>query len=193
MAEAITQSDHFTYRDYLHWAEDERWELIEGRAFAMSPAPGLAHQTVVGEIFLQIGGFLADKPCRAFVAPFDVRLPQGAEADQEVTSVVQPDILVVCDESKLDERGCRGAPDWIIEVLSPTTAAKDQIEKLALYEKHGVREYWPVHPTDRVLSVYRSGPDGCFGRAEVRETKGQYAVAQFEGLEIDWDRVFARL
>jgi Uma2 family endonuclease len=107
--------------------------------------------------------------------------------------VVQPDILVVCDASKLDERGCRGAPDWIIEVLSPATAAKDQIEKLELYEKHGVREYWLVHPTDRVLSVYRVGPDGRFGRAGVSETKGTHLSSLFDGLENDWDRVFARL
>ena len=127
------------------------------------------------------------------MVPVDVRLPFTNEADEDIVSVVQPDILVVCDESKLDERGCRGAPDWIIEVLSPATAARDQIQKLALYEKQGVKEYWLVHPTDRVVSIYRLGPDGRYGRPEIAETKGARGVGLFEGLEIDWDRVFSRL
>ena len=142
----------FTYADYCRWPDDERWELIEGMAYRMV-TPGLVHQAVVGELFLQIANYLRGKPCRPFIAPFDVRLPRGNEADEEVTTVVQPDISVICDPDKLDDRGCRGAPDWVIEVLSPNTAAKDQIQKLAAYEQAGVREVWLVHPTDRVVIV----------------------------------------
>ena len=105
--------------------------VAEATLMKAQPAPGLAHQTAVGELFRQIANHLVGKPCRPFVAPFDVRLPRGNEADDEVTTVVQPDIAVICDPAKLDERGCRGAPDWVIEVLSPSTAAKDQIQKLA--------------------------------------------------------------
>lgn len=101
--------------------------------------------------------------------------------------------MAVCDPSKLDERGCRGAPDWIIEVLSPATAAKDQIQKLALYEQHGVKEYWLIHPIDRLVSIYRLGPDGRYGRPEIAETQGNRDVGLFESLEIDWDQVFSRL
>ena len=110
MTEVIAQSHRYTYQDYCQWPDEERWELIEGVPYAMSPAPGLAHQTVVGELFLQVGEFLREKPCRAFIAPFDVRLPSRNEADEDIVSVVQPDILVICDPSKLNERGCRGAP-----------------------------------------------------------------------------------
>ena len=97
--------------------------------------------------------FFSIKIARYLSAPFDVRLPEGDEADDEIITVVQPDISVICDPAKLDNRGCRGAPDFIIEILSPATAGKDQIQKVALYEKHGVKEYWLVHPGDRLITV----------------------------------------
>jgi Uma2 family endonuclease len=153
-------------------------------------APGLAHQTVVGELFVQISLFLRGQPCRPFVAPFDVRLPRGDEADAEVSTVVQPDISVICDSAKLDERGCRGAPDWVIEVLSPSTAAKDQIQKLAAYERAGVREVWLVHPTDHVVIVYTLSAGGGYGKPAIHKTKGTLAPGPFPDLTIEWDLVF---
>jgi Uma2 family endonuclease len=114
-----------------------------------------------------------------------VRLPERDEADDLVFTVVQPDLSVICDPSKLDEAGCCGAPDWIIEVLSPGTAAKDQIIKKALYERHGVREYWLVHPVDHVLTRYRL-VEGRYAQQEVFETVGSTAVAILDGLAIDW-------
>lgn len=149
-----SQTQRFTYADYRRWPSDERWELIDGEAFNMSPAPSRRHQEVVGEIFRQTANFLQGKPCRAYVAPFDVRLPQADEADDQTRTVVQPDIAVICDFAKLDDQGCRGAPDWVVEVISPLTAAKDHIKKRALYERHGVKEYWLVHPLDCVVTRY---------------------------------------
>jgi len=179
---------HFTWSDYQQFAGPQRWELLDGQALAMSPAPGLLHQDVVLEIASQAKQFLEDKPCRAFVAPLDVRLPQHDEDDELVDTVVQPDVLVVCDPSKLDERGVRGAPDWVVEVISPSTAGHDQVRKRRVYERAGVREFWLVHPQDRLAILYRH--DGtAYGRPDVLELQGTSEVAALPGLVIDWERV----
>jgi Uma2 family endonuclease len=175
----------FTYGDYRQWPEDERWELIDGEAYAMSPAPTRTHQTILGEIFRQIANFLQDKPCQVYIAPFDVRLPERDESDDEIETVVQPDLVVVCDASKLDEKGCRGAPDWVIEVLSPSTASKDHVRKKSLYERHGVREYWLIHPVDHILTRYLL-EGKAFGPALIEETEGSTGVAVLPGLAIEW-------
>jgi len=180
--------EHYTYRDYLKWPEEEHWELIEGTPYNMAPAPTRIHQQIAGELFVQIKNFLRNHPCQAYIAPFDVRLPEVGETDETAGTVVQPDIVVVCDENKLDEKGCRGAPDWIIEVLSPSTAAKDQIIKRDLYARHGVREYWLVHPVDRILMIYRY--QAGFAAPEILATVGTTAVALFPELMIDWSIVF---
>lgn len=177
--------ERFTYGDYRRWPEDERWELIHGEAWDMCPPPTRAHQQMVVELSRQISNFLVDKPCEVYSAPFDVRLPRGDEADDEVDSVVQPDIAVISDPAKLDEAGCRGAPDWIIEVLSKRTAVKDQTLKRDLYEGQGVREYWLAHPVDRVLTIYRL-IDGTYGKPQVQGLFGETAVAAVEGLSIQW-------
>ena len=186
MKPAKQTQQSFTYGDYRQWLEDERWELIEGEAYAMSPAPTRTHQTILGEVFRQIANFLEGKPCQVFVAPFDVRMPEQNEADDEIINVVQPDILVVCDASKLDEKGCRGAPDWVIEVLSPSTASKDHVRKKSLYERHGVREYWLIHPTDHILTRYRL-EGKAFGPALIEETEGSTKVDVLPGLTIEWE------
>ncbi len=181
----------YTYGDYLGWPEGERWELIEGVPFDMTPAPSRRHQHLLTRLAVPIGSYLEGKPCELYLAPFDVRLPRVDERAEEVDTVVQPDLVVVCDPAKLDDRGCRGAPDWVIEILSPSTAARDHIEKLALYEKHGVREYWLVHPTDRVVMVYRQEEGGRYRAPAVYSAEHQVPVGIFEGFLLDLRRVFA--
>ena len=186
MAFALEKDKHYTYRDYLTWPDDVRCELIDGVVYMMSPAPLLTHQDVVGEIFRQAANALRGKTCRVLVAPLDVRLPRHGEVDEDTDIVVQPDVMVVCDPAKLDRRGVRGAPDWVVEVLSPSSAGRDQIEKRHLYERHGVLEYWLVHPTDRVLTVYRL-QNGEYGKPDIFELQGLTPVGVLPGVSIDWD------
>ncbi|MBI3376755.1 MAG: Uma2 family endonuclease [Betaproteobacteria bacterium] len=188
MSLAKRDTAYHTYAEYLSWHADLRYELIDGTAYLMSPAPLRIHPEIVGEIYFQVRAALEGKPCRAYVAPFDVRLPKADEADDRVDTVVQPDLLVVCNESKLDERGMRGAPDWIVEVLSQATAVHDQTIKLGAYERAGVREAWLVHANDRVVSVYRL-QDRVFARPAIHEMKGVLAVGVLADLRVDWERV----
>jgi Uma2 family endonuclease len=192
MGLALKDTQHHCYGDYLAWPDDLRYELIDGIAYAMSPAPDLAHQDVAGEIYRQAANILAGKPCRAFIAPVDVRLPKQDEADERVDTVVQPDVMVVCDSGKLDRRGIRGAPDWVVEVLSPSTSGHDQIKKRTVYERHGVREYWLIHPIDRVLTVY-SLVDAEYGKPEIYELRGETRVNVLPDIVIQWDDLVARL
>lgn len=180
---------HHTYADYLTWTDDGRAELIDGIAYVKEPpAPSRSHQEIVGELYFQVRLALAGKPWRTYIAPFDVRLPKSGEADDRVDTVVQPDILVVCDLDKLDDRGMRSAPDWIAEVLSPSTASYDRTIKVPVYERAGVRELWLVHPADRTLTIYRL-EEGRYGRPVTRELKGRTEISAIPGASIDWDRL----
>ena len=182
----------FTYGDYVRWSGDERWELIDGEAFAMSPAPSRRHQEAVVGLVGQIAPQLRRRPCRVYVAPFDVRLPRDAEADAEVDTVVQPDIAVICDPSKLDAAGCRGAPDWIVEVISPATAARDRVHKRDLYERNGVREYWVLDPDGRRLTIHRLDPStGRYANPVTEAAARTTSPNAVPGVTIDWSLVFA--
>ena len=182
----------FTYKDYLSWPDDERWELIDGIAYNMTPAPSRIHQKILGELYRQIANYLTDKQCEVYFAPFDVRLPSGKEKnDDEITTVVQPDITVVCDISKLDEKGCKGSPDWVIEILSPATAKKDLKEKYFLYEKFAVKEYWIVYPDYKVVSVYVLNENKSYNIPVVYGEEDEIKVGIFEDLTIDLKTVFA--
>jgi Uma2 family endonuclease len=178
-----------TYGDLRTWSDDVRWELIDGEAYAMT-SPSWQHQSVCMNLGVQLTAYFRPRGCRVFPAPFDIRLPHGNQPDDAVENVVQPDISVVCDAGKLDARGCRGAPDLVVEILSPSSAARDHLTKRALYEQHGVREYWLVHPIDRIVMIYRHGERG-FGPAETLEAAGKLTTPTFAGLEVDWDDVFA--
>ena len=181
---------HFNYGDYLQWTGDERWELIDGEPLCMSPAPSRVHQALVLELGSQILAYLRGKQCRVYVAPFDVRLPRGDEPDKEVATVVQPDVAVICDPAKLDDAGCRGAPDWVIEVISPSTGVRDQVQKRDLYEGRGVLEYWTIDPIGRLLTIYRRQSEGGFGPPETLPARGGQDVSLFPGLRIDLDPPF---
>ena len=192
MGLALRKEKHYTYADYLTWPDDARYELIDGEAFLMAPAPLIEHQEVAGDVYHQLRNQLDGKPCRPYIAPVDVRLPRNDEADAAIDTVVQPDVLVVCDPSKIDRRGVRGAPDWLLEVLSPSTAAHDQIAKRRTYERAGVREYWLVHPGDRTLTVYVLD-NGQYGRPEIYELKDATPIGVLPGVSIAWDALVERL
>ena len=192
MGLALRKQKHYTYADYLTWPDDARYELIDGEAFLMAPAPLIEHQEVAGDVYHQLRNQLDGKPCRPYIAPVDVRLPRADEADAAIDTVVQPDVLVVCDPAKIDRRGVRGAPDWLLEVLSPSTAAHDQIAKRRTYERAGVREYWLVHPSDRTLTVYVLD-NGQYGRPEIYELKDATPIGVLPGVAIAWDALIERL
>ena len=192
MGLALRKEKHYTYADYLTWPDDARYELIDGEAFLMSPAPLVEHQEVAGEVYYQLRNQLDGQPCRPYIAPVDVRLPRAGEADDAIDTVVQPDVLVVCDPGKVDRRGVRGAPDWVLEVLSPSTAAHDQIAKRRTYERAGVREYWLVHPGDRTLTVYVL-ETGQYGRPDIYELKDATPIGVLPGVAIAWDALIERL
>ena len=192
---AVTQRDtqHHTYGDYLEWSRDYGDEIVDGVAYVREPpAPSRAHQELVVALSYEIYRALEGRSCGVYVAPFDVLLPRSDESDEKIDTVVQPDIFIVCDRSKTDERGVRGAPDWLAEVLSPSTASYDQSVKIPLYERAGVPEVWLIHPTDRTLAIYRL-EDGRYGRPIYQELKGQTLLSAVLGVSIDWDRMMTRL
>ena len=184
--------ERHTYGDYLGWPDDARYELIDGMAYLIDPIPALVHQDVVGEVYFQLRQSLGDTACRVYVAPVDVRLPKANEADADIDTVVQPNVLVLCDPGKADRRGIRGAPDLVVEVLSPGTASHDHVRKRRVYERAGVREYWLVHPVDRMVTVYRS-EQGQFGKPDVLDLSGETPVGILPGVTIAWDALAQRL
>ena len=175
----------FTYRDYMRWPDGERWQLLDGFAYAMAP-PSLPHQAVVLELGRQLANQLLGKPCKAFVAPVGVRLPKSNEANEFVRTVFEPDVVVVCDPNKMDKSGIRGAPDFIIEVLSPSTARFDQIEKRKVYERAGVREFWLMDIPGGVLTIYRHTGE-LFAAPDIVRAEGMIAIAALTGMTLDLD------
>jgi len=147
--------DKYSYADYITWPDDFKCEIIDGVIYEMSPSPNWNHQYITGEIFGFLREFLKDKPCKPFIAPLDVRLLTMSEApDEDIYTTVQPDVGVICDKNKITDSYCEGAPDLVVEVLSPSTGVRDQTEKLMLYEKFCVREYWIVNPEARYIMIY---------------------------------------
>jgi len=143
----------YTFADVLTWDENERVELIDGEAVMMAP-PSRVHQKISGALFTQLYNFLEGKKCEVYSAPFAVRLfEKDGDSPEDVDMMVEPDISVVCDQSKLDKYGCKGAPDMVAEILSPSTRRYDRLVKLGLYQRAGVREYWIVNPEDKTVQV----------------------------------------
>ena len=179
------ENKRYTYADYLEWDDDERYELIEGVPYLMA-SPSQQHQEILMEFALLLGNFLKGKPCKGFIAPFDVRLfPQNNHNDD---TVVQPDFLVVCDHSKLDGKACNGAPDFVLEILSPSTSRKDRILKMAQYAWAGVREYWIIDPLAHMLEKHVLS-DGRYTTAWF-DASTPVPVSIFPGFEIDLALIF---
>ncbi|MGH8179848.1 MAG: Uma2 family endonuclease [Steroidobacteraceae bacterium] len=180
---------HHTYADYLIWSADYGNEVIDGVAYVRDPpSPSRCHQELVLGLGHQLVTALTGQPVRAYIAPLDVRLPKDGGADDQIDTVVQPDVFIVCALQKLDERGMCGAPDWVAEVLSPSTARYDRTTKLRAYERAGVPEVWLIDPTDRSVAIYRI-EGGRYRPPAVLELQGRTAIAAVPGVSIDWDRL----
>lgn len=181
----------YTYADYMTWGEDERIEIIDGEVFLMA-APSSIHQEISMEISRQLANYLEGKPCKIYAAPFDVRLfEKDGDALEDVDTVIEPDISVVCDKSRIDVRGCKGAPDLIVEILSPSSLRRDRLVKLRLYQRAGVREYWIVDPENRTVQVFLLDGDG---RLCLHEDYGRKDVAKvnvLDGCFIELSKVFS--
>jgi len=148
-------SKTYSYADYLQWTFEDRLELIKGKIFKMTPAPASVHQRLSWVISGELYTFLKKSPCSAYTAPFDVRLPRkGENEDKKIFTVVQPDICIICDPSKVDSRGCTGAPDIVLEILSPGNNQKELRNKYEVYEESGVKEYWIISPQDETFLKY---------------------------------------
>ncbi|HEY5586319.1 MAG TPA: Uma2 family endonuclease [Ruminiclostridium sp.] len=177
----------YTYADYLTWPEDERWEILDGVPY-MQAAPSRIHQEISGELLRQLANYLLGKPCKVYHAPFCVRLDVEKD-DNEIKNVVEPDITIICDSSKLDEKGCNGAPDLIVEVMSPSSVKKDRFTKFNEYEMAGVKEYWIVEP-EGIVSVFILQSDDRYGRPEMYTDEDKITVSIFPDLIVDLSIVF---
>jgi len=184
-------SGSYTYADYLTWSWDEMVELIHGRIFKMSPGPGSNHQSISGNLFVPIWSYFRGKKCKVFSAPYDVRLPHSSKNDRDIVTVVQPDICVICDPSKIDARGCLGSPDWIIEILSKHTSSKDIRLKFDVYESSGVKEYWVVHPEEQTVLIYSVENGKYKGSLRPFVVPDKISPVNFPDLIIDLEQVFS--
>jgi Uma2 family endonuclease len=179
----------YTYADYLTWQMDEMVELIKGKIFKQAAAPRRIHQEVSGKIFNKLYNFLEKHPCKVYVAPFDVRLPVRSKKHEDIDTVVQPDICVICDPGKLDELGCVGAPDLIVEILSPGNNKKELQNKYEVYEESGVKEYWVIHPNECTLIIYTL-IDGKYKTSKIFTHGDNVASQAVEGFVLDLEEVF---
>ena len=178
--------EHFTYADYRNWPEDERWELIDGVAWNMSPAAAVRHQRILIKLSTRIDIFLKDKKCEVLYAPVDIFFPAYPEQDEdEVDTIVQPDLIVVCDPEKLENNGCKGAPDICVEILSPYTSKKDLNEKFNLYERSDVREYWILDPAMKYAHIYKLEESGKYGEPLIVENEGLLKSSVLVDLNLD--------
>lgn len=157
----LDPAGYYTYTDYLTWKFSERVELLKGKILRMSPAPSARHQTIVGNIYGAVWQYLKKKNCKVYVAPFDVRLPVSLK-EGKTDTVVQPDITVICNLDLIEEQGCNGAPDLVVEVLSPGNTKKEMRHKFVLYEEAGIKEYWLVHPADENLIKFTLNEEGKY-------------------------------
>jgi Uma2 family endonuclease len=181
---------NYSYADYLTWQMEEVVELIKGKIFKKAAAaPKRIHQRISAKLLTRLYVFLEGKPCQVYDAPFDVRFPKASKEDDQILDVVQPDICVICDPEKLDDRGCIGAPDLIIEILSPSNSKTELKHKFELYESNGVLEYWIIHAETQDLLIYtltngKYVPSRLFTSGDVVESQA------IEGFILDLEEFF---
>ena len=180
----------YSYADYLTWPEDERWEIINGIPY-MQASPSPIHQEILVGLLAQFHHYLTGKPCKVYPAPFCVRLiTEGERENEEIKKVVEPDITIVCDKSKLDETGYNGTPDLIIEIISPSSIKMDRLTKFNCYEQAGVSEYWIVEPGGKLVSVFTLQDNQRYGRPETYTEDDEIKVSIFPDLIVDLKPVF---
>ncbi|QNN40488.1 Uma2 family endonuclease [Pedobacter roseus] len=180
----------YSYANYLNWLFPERVELIAGRIFKMSPAPSSFHQLITGKIYRRLGNFLEKQLCKVFISPFDVRFPKKSKADKSIFTVLQPDIFVLCDRNKIDARGCVGAPDLIVEVLSPGNTKMELLYKYRVYEEFGVKEYWVVSQSNQNILIYTLNDIGKFQPSKIFTLSEKITSSVLPGFELALDDVF---
>ena len=191
MGHAVKSVIKYSYADYLTWNDDERWEIIDGIPYSMSPAPIRKHQKVQFNISLIIGNFLKGKKCQAFNPPFDVRFSTKDEQDVLIENVVQPDLVVFCNEKNLDEKGGIGPPDFVIEILSPSSADRDFGEKTLLYQDYAVKEYWIIDPDKRIVYTTLLNREKRFKAWTKYDAKSKIKCTVLKGLVIDAKEIFS--
>jgi Uma2 family endonuclease len=185
----------YTYADYLQWTFEERLELIKGKIFKMTPAPAPMHQKISWNISGELYNYLKGKTCQAFSAPFDVRLPQinPSSFNKEIYTVVQPDISVVRDAEKIDSKGCTGAPDIVIEILSPGNNKKELRNKYEVYEESGVKEYWIVSPQDKTFLQYTLTDAGRYQASRLMTIGDHVTTPVLPGFVLDLEVIFENI
>lgn len=180
----------YTYADYMRWNFDDRLEILKGKLFKMTPAPNRYHQRLSGVVFNRLFNFLKGQPCHVYSAPFDVRLARKNAADESVTTVFQPDICVICDLEKLDDRGCVGAPDIVVEILSPGNNKKDLRNKFEIYEEAGIKEYWVIWPAEQTVLQYTLNAEGMYVASLILAAGDEVTTPILPGFVLDLEEVF---
>jgi len=192
MEEPFTSYGKYSYADYLTWEIDGMVELIKGKIFKMTAAPRRKHQGISVIVTNRFYNYLKGSNCKVYEAPFDVRLPVHSKKNEDIFTVVQPDICIICDVDKLDEAGCIGAPDLIVEILSPGNNKKELQNKYEVYEESGVKEYWIIHPEEQTLLVYTL-TQGEFLASKLFTLGDKVKSNCIEGFQLDLDEVFEEL
>ena len=180
----------YTYYDYLNFPNDEFVEIIDGKIFAMSPAPSRIHQELIMEISAELRNYIKSNKgqCKVYPAPFDVVLINENENENDSKNIVQPDISVICDKNKLNDKGCFGSPDMIVKIVSKFNPGNDYVKKLYLYEKYKVKEYWIVNPMKKNILVYTLTESG-YHQPDLYTFNDKIKVNIVNNLEIDFNGI----
>jgi len=181
----------YSYADYLKWTFEERVELIKGKVFKMS-APSRVHQKISSYIHIAIGSYLKGKKCDVYAAPFDVRLPRKSKDDKDITTVLQPDLCVICDKSILDAKGCLGPPDIVVEILSPSNNVTELKNKYEIYLEAGIKEYWVVSPQNKTFLVYTL-TDGKYIPSRLMVAGDVFSSSVLDGFSLDLKDLFENM